>query len=237
MDGGATLLLASLATTAIGTGISFYGQQEAAKSQQRVADYNYEIARQNAQIQSNAAKTQAQWNEASLNAQLQAQQNNATALEAQARAKEAEGREVANREREKNARILATQRAKYAKSGVTSAGSPLLVEAESAALLELGVQDVLVESNNEAKNFQYQADLSRWQTNFTQLDLAKNAYDLAAAEAGHGIDLYSAGVSRDAGYAQARGTSMGAYSSLISGFGQGLNSYAGYRDRKSALRI
>lgn len=57
--GTAVLALASLATTAVSTGISFYGQRQQAKSQRYAAEYNAKVAENEARnVQMEAAESQ-----------------------------------------------------------------------------------------------------------------------------------------------------------------------------------
>ncbi|WAC18831.1 hypothetical protein OVA24_16495 [Luteolibacter sp. SL250] len=57
--GTAVLALASLATTAVSTGISFYGQKQQAKSQKYAAEYNAKVAENEARnVQLEAAESQ-----------------------------------------------------------------------------------------------------------------------------------------------------------------------------------
>src|SRR3546814_17643574 len=57
--------------------------------------------------------------------------------------------------------LLATSRARRAGSGVTSQGSPLLVDETTAAEIELGAQDILAGGAARAYGRQQEAALSR----------------------------------------------------------------------------
>lgn len=74
-------------------------------------------------------------------------------------------RQIATRDagdyRRRNSRLLATSRARRAGSGVTSQGSPLLVDEATAGEIELGVQDILAGGAATAYGYQQQAALSR----------------------------------------------------------------------------
>lgn len=74
-------------------------------------------------------------------------------------------RQIAERDsddyRRRNSRLLATSRARRAGSGVTSQGSPLLVDEATAAEIELGVQDILVGGAASAYGYRQEAALSR----------------------------------------------------------------------------
>ena len=108
----------------MGTGISIYGQQQAAKTAQKAAEFN---AGQN---DANARETAA------------AAEYNASLLENQALQAEMDSRETIRRRRIESKRYAETQRARFAASGVTEAGSPLETMAETAALLEMDAQEV-----------------------------------------------------------------------------------------------
>ncbi len=74
-------------------------------------------------------------------------------------------RQIADREakdyRRSQSRLLAASRARRAGSGVTSQGSPLLVDEATAAEIELGAQDILSSGANKAYGYQSEAALSR----------------------------------------------------------------------------
>src|SRR3546814_952119 len=61
--------------------------------------------------------------------------------------------------RRSNSRLLATSRARRAGSGVTSQGSPLLVDETTAAEIELGAQDILAGGAARAYGRQQEAAL------------------------------------------------------------------------------
>ena len=74
-------------------------------------------------------------------------------------------RQIADRDaadhRRRNSRVLAASRARRAGSGVTSQGSPLLVDEATAAEIELGAQDILVGGASRAFGFEQEAALSK----------------------------------------------------------------------------
>ncbi|NIA66971.1 hypothetical protein HBA54_00015 [Pelagibius litoralis] len=74
-------------------------------------------------------------------------------------------RQIAEREaadfRRREGRVLAASRARRAGSGVTSQGSPLLVDEVTAAEIELGAQNILVGGATSATRLQQQAALDR----------------------------------------------------------------------------
>ena len=179
MLGTETLLAAGLVMAAAGTGMTMYSSHEAAKNERAMANYNAQIARQQAEMQGAVARRQgeiAQYNAqlqmrqaemAKQSAQMQAriqeynadmQNRNATTMRAYADNAEAQGREQARRMREEKMRILGQQRSQFAKGGVMMEGSPLAVLAETDGLLELNIQDSWYQTVQESKKLRSQAD-------------------------------------------------------------------------------
>jgi hypothetical protein len=72
-----------------------------------------------------------------------------------------DARSAANAQRAQNEALKAKQRALYAKAGVVSAGTPLLVQAEQAATLEMAALDIERTGNIEAGRMRAQGDLDR----------------------------------------------------------------------------
>lgn len=156
---------------------------QAAATQQRIESFNQMIAvenaateRQNAQFQQQLALQQAGQSQALAEQQHRFAESqlawdkydsrveqavfdaNISRLESQAKANNSRTRNEIRREREKGERIKALQRARFAKSGVTSEGTPLEVLAETAGLVELGIQDLAYEGELESRNLRNQAD-------------------------------------------------------------------------------
>lgn len=211
------IAVASVIATAAGTGISMYAQQEQAKAAESAANYNYAIERQNAAVSAAMAERNAQMAQQQAQAQYQVGVNNAAALDAQALAIENQSREQARRLREENDRTKALQKARYAKSGVTSEGSPLAVMAETAGLLELGVQDGTFAADLEARNYRRAAEGERYQAEFSKLDEHLARYNEAAAKTGYAIDLNAAGVNRMARQNDAASMWTSSYGTLLTG--------------------
>jgi hypothetical protein len=255
----------------IGTGISYYGQQEQAKSADSIANYNYEIQRRNAEQNKQIAAQQQVWqqqafannqattarNASQASAVAQANANaanqNAAILENQGRAAESLAREQARRKRDENAKVLAMQRGRYAKSGVVNEGSPLSIMAETAGLLELGIQDAAYEADMTGRAFDRRAELSRFEgrtslyegalagvdakqtINQSIFDAGVSKYEAAAKQAGFAIQLNQAGVDRMAGQSTAQGLRSASYGTLLSGAGSSLSTaasaYGRYKDK------
>lgn len=87
---------------------------------------------------------------------------NAALAEQEASTRERDSRIQANAQRVQNERLLARQRALYAKAGVSmSTGTPLMVQADQAAELERGAVDIERTGSVEAGRFRQQAALDR----------------------------------------------------------------------------
>jgi archaeosine-15-forming tRNA-guanine transglycosylase len=210
----------------IGTGVGFYGQQQAAKSQTAIANYNFAIEKQNAEINAKSTQIQAQWRSQTAAAEQQNQLNNAAALEAQARATEQQGREAAQRMRDENDLRLAKMRSGYAKSGVTTEGTPLTTLADSAGLLELGVQDSAFQTEMNARSYDRQAADERYQAGYSLFDKQIADYQEAAASAGKAIDLNVAQGNLAAAKANAQAANISSYGTLIGGVAQAGSNFA-----------
>jgi hypothetical protein len=233
--GGAATVI-SLATTAIGTGMSYYAQQQQAANAQAMANYNAAVMQQNAQIQAQMAQQQAiyqaEQQAAFAEAQAQAQENNAIALEQQAETAAAQGREAAARVRMENEAMLAMQRAKYAKAGLVNEGTPLIVLAEQAKLGELNAQDAIYQAELERSSLLYGAKLQRSEASYSLIAAeqarVQGQYDSAAAAVGLSMANNEAELVRLQGASDAWGYQMGANASLISGIGSMANTAMNY---------
>lgn len=106
---------------------------------------------------------------------------NAQVAENQALQTEMDARESVKRKREQNSRLISTQRAGYAASGVTIDGSPLEVMADTAGILELETLDYSRQQRQQAASLRAQG----------AADLAMGANQARAAYIGAGASLLS----------------------------------------------
>jgi len=106
------------------------------------------------------------------------------AADAAARNAEAQSRESINRERINNRRRLARMRAKAGTSGLVMTGSALDVFAETAGVLELGVQDANRAGNMEAGNMRDQGAMSLWEARSTAAAQRLSSYGTLLSTAG-----------------------------------------------------
>lgn len=242
------LTAASLAMTAVGTGIGVYSSMQAASNEKRIAAYNAQLANQQAELQGQVARRQAEvaaynaqlsQRQADLNRQMseyqaQVAERNATTLRAYADQGEARGREEARRMREEKLRILAGMRSGYAKSGVTTEGSPLAVLAEADGTLELQIKDMWWQSTNEAKKLRgeaegldFEAAVTRRSGDYSHLlasrsadqALSDAAFEGATAGAGVRIAKRQAEIERLAGNNRASAYQLQGLASGVSGVG------------------
>ncbi len=236
------MTVTSIAASAASTGISMYSQQEQAKTASAIADYNYDIERQNAEVQAKMAQQQALWRQQAAQVQYQLDQNNAQYMDQQARAVQMQAEEKARRVREEGERTLAKQRAQYAASGVVNEGTPLAVLSESAGLIELNAQDAIYEGDVQSRDWLRKAEEARYQSKFSLFDQQAAGYEAAAAKAGKVISLQTAELNRAAGKAQAEGYRISSYGTLLGGVSDiastasyGLDQYSSMR-KDSALK-
>ena len=128
---------ATIATVAVAAGSAYsaYAQNQA---QEEMADYNKEVAQNQA--------TQEKWNAEA--AQKQAE-NEAIAAQQDARKQE-------EMERERHMRLKATNRARGGTSGVTGEGTPLLMAIETAQNMELDALETRRQGEINSQNIRYQ---------------------------------------------------------------------------------
>lgn len=159
---GATWATAAAGVAAVGSvaGAAYgaYSGYQAGKLAQEAGDYNAFVQQGNARIamlqreaEMRAAEYQARADAATFDVQAVIADARARAAQQSAEANDATTRENLRRRREEFARFRATQSSRYAKSGVTAAGSPVAVLAETAARMQLELQDMLVEGENRSR--------------------------------------------------------------------------------------
>jgi hypothetical protein len=231
----------AIATSLASAGMAFYGQQQQARAAQDMAAYNNAIHQQNYAVQKQQMEMQAQMAAMAAQQQQLAYENNAKMMENEAvRANqeavrvEQEARERARRMRMENDKLLGAQRARYGASGVTSEGSPLLVMAETAGALEMGVADELYKgelmaraSRLEGVAFTRKAEVERWQAGYSMIDEHAARYNQAAAAFRASPHLMEGRKALIEGRNTASALRTASYGSLLDGasgaFGMGMN--------------
>ena len=179
---GTALAIASLATTAVGTGLSYYNGRQQAKTAQAVGDYNAQMAQASADANANQIEQTANYNAdqilkvAQYNADRtlkitdynarsieMAADYNAMLAENKALLADMTGRETVRRLRTEGAKTMATQTARYAKAGVlTDTGTPLEVMADTAGMIELNVLDRKRQVEAEMQTYRTEGAVQRW---------------------------------------------------------------------------
>lgn len=143
--------IAGLVIGAAGAGYSAYGQEQQAKAQNAINQFNALQQEKQAKLQLSSMQTQAalQKQQAEANfklrsAESQARLNNADAIDDQALAQDAINRVNLRKRREDFASMQAGHRASIAASGVAeSVGTPLDLLAETAAKIQLDQEEQL----------------------------------------------------------------------------------------------
>ena len=229
--------IGSLVASAAGTGLAVYGQQQQAQGQADIANYNFKVQEQNAAISRRATEIQATYRAQAAQAQMQTQLNNAQALNDQARAVEAQGREQGRRMQEEKEQQLSRMRAKYAKSGVTTEGSPLIALGKSATLLELAIQDGSYQAEMEARAYDRKALMEKADAGSSLFDKHIADYEYAAAAAGQAISLNTARADLASGLSQANSTKTASYGTILSGFADATNGAGSWYDRYQGSKL
>lgn len=214
------LAITAAITSLASAGMSFYGQQQQAAAAQRMAQYNYAVQKSQMEMQGQIAAQQAM---AQGQAAASVANYNASIMKNEALRAEQEAREKARRMRDENERLLGTQRAAFGKAGVTSAGSPLMIMADTAGLAELAVADELYKADAQRSGLYTQASLEQYKGRLAQWNSGIEA-------AGAQWNINNAGALARPyllqGMNEASALRMGSYGSLISGFGSATNSLA-----------
>lgn len=161
---------AAIALSAIGTGVSYYGQRQAADSSAAIAAYNARVQERNASAQLRLQLAQAEMNKKALDMQALAQEQaarlafqNAETMRSDAATQSAIDRAEREKARRDHIRLIASQRAKIAGSGNTETGSPLMVLAETARLTQLDLEEQAYASDLDRRARLREADLTEFQ--------------------------------------------------------------------------
>jgi hypothetical protein len=158
--------VALLAGSAVGMGVQYSAQKQAASNQEAMARYNYAIQQQNIRQQQAmaewSARMQAKQSEGNAAIAKQTAETNARNIENQAQGQLSRGVEEQRRTREDQLRLSAIQRARAAKSGVANAGSPVEVLAESARYMQLALNDAWYETNTKRDSLLWDAKMQRY---------------------------------------------------------------------------
>lgn len=231
----------ALITAAVGTGISAYGQHQAGKTQQNMANLNAQQQARNARAQLLAMQTQAnlQRREAQANFHLRslesrARENNAVSLENQAIGQDRINRANLIKRRQEGARIQSAQRAAIADAGlVESIGTPLDLLAETAATIQQDQEEQAYSFELQRRTLFREASLERLggQMALAGATLDRNSglsaarLQSAAAEAEFRSGVRQAEIIRLGGDAARRSANIQASATLFSGLSNATGNY------------
>lgn len=196
-----TLIIAGLAATAVGTGVSAYSQAQAGKAQQGLSNYNASVTEQAAEYNAAAAEQTAAYN--------------ANLARLEAKTASAEGLAAAGIIRGQNRRVQATQRARMAASGVVvGTSSPLAVEVAQAGIMEMRAANAERQAVNRASVLTTQAET-----------------EIARGKAAAGYERWAgrsqAEIDRMGGNAARRAGNLNATATLLQGAGRAASGYYG----------
>lgn len=179
---GTALAVTAIAASAVGTGLSYYNQRTQANTAQAVGDYNAQMSQATAEANAHQIELTANYNadqilktaQYNANRTLQitdynartiemAAEYNAMLSENKALLADMTGRETISRMRKEGGKLMATQTARFAKSGVVmDTGTPLEVMADTAGMIELNVLDRKRQAEAEAQTFRTEGAVQRW---------------------------------------------------------------------------
>ena len=241
------LLVASLVTTAVGAGISAYGQAQAGKTQNAIAQYNAHQQERQAQAQYLTMQAQvaiqkktAAANFAMRQAEATARFQNAKALENQALAGDAISRVNLRKKKEDYQRFQAEQRSAIAASGIVeSTGTPLDLLAETAGRIQADQEETAYSNELARRTLFREADLERLGGNLAlagaTLDRNSSLAEAGLRDATSRAQLKAgrneANMTRLSGQAAQQAAKIGAIGTLIGGFGSGLQTKLTYDSR------
>lgn len=237
-----TFAVTAIVVTVIGAGVSAYGQYQAGKQSDLMAQYNAHQQEFNARVQlmtmqaeANARKATADANLRFRTAEAQAKFQNARLLAKQAESDSANVRESIRRKAEESGRFIGAQRAKIAASGIVEAsGTPLDILAETAGKIQLEREDTLyADSVNRATLFR-EAQLQKFggelaiagATLDRNSEVAGIALSRAASDVEYRRSLRDAEITRLSGKAERRTATYQAAGTLLSGLSSAAGSYS-----------
>lgn len=173
----ATLLIASLVTTAIGAGVSAYGQYQAGKTQSAISNYNALQRDKQARMEMLAMQAQARASERQADLTRAAAEGNFALAQSEANARFQNASQIENNAlnedkinrrniRDKRAdfnALTGEQRASIAQSGVIeTSGTPLDILAETAGKIQQEQESMLFENEQSRRTLFREADLERF---------------------------------------------------------------------------
>jgi hypothetical protein len=226
--------IASVAVSAVGTGVSLYGASQSAAAQKSAAAQNARLSKLQASATAAVQRFQAQLDYQIAMANVAQYRNNATVLRQQVKTIQNEGFEGIKRMGFEFEKQNASVRAAYGKSGIAGdTGSPLNVSAYNAGMQQLARMDVAYKTNMEAEDTGYQAKLMDYQAAVTQETAKQYQYAIQMADWSEKMGISAANIQANQQIALANSQFTAALGnaaySLASTANAGISNYSTYR--------
>ena len=216
----AALPIIGIALGAIGQGVAYVGQQQAAKTQALFANLNAQAGLAQSQMQGRLAIANAAFQTQQAKNTQQAGQVNADALRSEAEARTRAAQINIARKQQDQDRFNSMLQARGAKSGaVNDIGSPLDILSYSAELEQNENAEALYQNEMERRSIYRQAQAE--ELGADRAGIQGEIYGMeglarASAYRAQGVQAQLQGIS---GVQQARGASMSAFGGLVGGLG------------------
>jgi hypothetical protein len=240
----AGILIAGTALAVAGAGVGAYGQYQAGKTQQAIAQYNAQQQERQAAMQLQATEVanaiQRRTTEANFllrSAEVQARKQNARQIEKTALNQDAINRENLRKRLEAYDRMRGEQRAQIAQSGVAeSSGTPLDLIADTVAKIQMDMEEQHYIGEVNRRTLFTEAARERLggklgavgATMERESGLAEASLREAAARGEYLGELRGAEITRLTGKAAAKSGMLQAGATLLSGLGTAASGVAGF---------
>ena len=237
-----TVLAGAAIVSAVGAGVAAYGQYQAGRTQDAIAQFNAKAQERNARLQllsmqasAAAQKQAAAANFALASQQAQAHYNNAKSIENQALGQDRINREIIRRRREQFGEAQGAQRAAIAASGVVeSSGTPLDLVSEMAGTIQRDQEEQLYNFEMERRTLFREAQMERLGGDLAMagatLDRSSSLREASLTAASARMQYLSgrreAEITRLTGRAAKQAGTIGAAATLFSGLGNAAQVYS-----------
>lgn len=229
---GTILGIASLVTGLVGTGVAYYGAQEASRSQDAIAASNAAFATQQARQNGELARMEAAMNQTLAQIDANAQRKNAEALRQQAESGSQVANENIRRTRREFDQLLSAQRASLAASGVIdTTGSPLKLLMQTAEDEQATAEQMRYEDEISRRQLFTEADMTERGASITQLQGAQYRFRGEQQAAAYRNQATQAKLDRYSANASSRAMRTAATGNLLAGVSNAASdAYTGYRN-------
>lgn len=222
--------IGSLVLGAVGTGISVYGQQQAAKASEQFNALNMQAELARTSMQSRTSIATAALNEQQQKNQADAATQNANAIRLAAQQKDQANKINIARQQEDHERFLSMMRARGGASGtVGSTGSALELLGEAASLQALERAEMAYQGENERQRLMYEAQGVEAGAEYASIQAGLTRMEGQATASAYRAQGVQAQIKGLAGIQAARGAYLNSYGTLATGLGGGVRDYFGLR--------